>query len=407
MNDTPRANRPHIAIFGRRNTGKSSILNALTNQEIALVSAQAGTTTDPVYKNMELLPVGPVVFIDTAGIDDIGSLGQLRIQKTEQVLEKTDLALLIFDATEDVSKYELELIEELKARQISFIPILNKIDLPHKKPKSYFENYLNIILHEVSTVTYQGIEELKGLIAKVIPENYANPTIVGDLLDEGDICVLVTPIDSSAPKGRLILPQVQTMRDILDNNSIAIVTKETNLKETLSTLAKPPKLVITDSQVFAEVAEILLEDIPLTSFSILFARNKGDLPAMLSGVEALKALQPKDKVLIAEICTHHKQGDDIGTVKIPNILRKLVGEVDIFWCKGTTYPDNIADYKLIIHCGACMINRKQMLSRINQAQEKGVPIINYGIFLAYAAGILDRAIKPFNPCHSDGALLSP
>ncbi len=396
MMETPRANRPHIAILGKRNTGKSSLINVLTNQDIALVSDQAGTTTDPVYKNMELLPVGPIVFIDTAGIDDIGILGDLRVQKTKQVLEKTDLALLVISADNDDIAYETELIKTLKAKQLPFIPILNKVDLPHAQGKAYYEDTLHTTLHEISCLTNQGIEELKQLIMQNIPAEKDHPPLVGDLLKAGDICVLVTPIDSSAPKGRLILPQVQTIRDILDNNAIAIATKETELKTTLEGLSKPPRLVITDSQAFAEVAAILPPDVPLTSFSILFARHKGDLGTMVKGIEALKRLQPKEKVLIAEACTHHKREDDIGRVKIPNLLRKLAGEVDISWASGSNYPDNLQEYKLIIHCGACMLNRKQMMSRIKQAQNAGAPIINYGIFLAYATRILPRALQPFN-----------
>ncbi|NLJ72304.1 MAG: [FeFe] hydrogenase H-cluster maturation GTPase HydF [Syntrophomonadaceae bacterium] len=396
MNNTPRANRPHIGIFGRRNAGKSSLLNALTNQEVALVSEEAGTTTDPVYKNMELLPLGPIVLIDTAGIDDTGILGNLRMQKTSQVLDKTDLAILVIDATEDISDYELDIIGEFIKRQIPYISVLNKIDHPQRKSKTYFGNYLNISLNEVSTKTMEGIDQLKRLIIENISDSFAANTIVGDLLEAGDTCVLVTPIDSGAPRGRLILPQVQTLRDILDNNAMALVTKETNLKTSIGALAKPPKLVITDSQAFAEVDKILPSDIPLTSFSILFARNKGDLATIVTGINAIKTLQAYDKVLIAEICTHHKVAEDIASVKIPNILRKLESKIDISWCSGTAYPDNIEDYKLIIHCGACMINRKQMLSRIKKATEKGVPITNYGVFLAYATGILDRAIKPFN-----------
>lgn len=396
MNNTPRANRPHIGIFGRRNAGKSSLLNALTNQEVALVSEEAGTTTDPVYKNMELLPLGPIVLIDTAGIDDTGILGNLRMQKTSQVLDKTDLAILVIDATEDISDYELDIIGEFIKRQIPYISVLNKIDHPQRKSKTYFGNHLNISLNEVSTKTMEGIDQLKRLIIENISDSFAANTIVGDLLEAGDTCVLVTPIDSGAPRGRLILPQVQTLRDILDNNAMALVTKETNLKTSIGALAKPPKLVITDSQAFAEVDKILPSDIPLTSFSILFARNKGDLATIVTGINAIKTLQAYDKVLIAEICTHHKVAEDIASVKIPNILRKLESKIDISWCSGTAYPDNIEDYKLIIHCGACMINRKQMLSRIKKATEKGVPITNYGVFLAYATGILDRAIKPFN-----------
>lgn len=395
MNNTPRANRPHIAILGRRNAGKSSLLNALTNQTAALVSDEAGTTTDPVYKNMELPPIGPVVLIDTAGIDDSGKLGNLRVQKTAQILEKTDLALLLLSAAEHDLTYELALIETLQTMQIPFIPILNKVDLPEAHLKTYYEDTLKVNVHEISCLTQQGIKELIKIIGENIPQDYEKSTIVGDLIKPGEICVLVTPIDSSAPKGRLILPQVQTIRDILDNSGIAVVTKESELETTLESLSQPPCLVITDAQAFAQVARVLPAHIPLTAFSVLFARYKGNLETMINGIKAIEKLKRGDKVLIAEACTHHSQKDDIGTVKIPNIFKKLEKEVDFDWCRGANYPDNLESYKLIIHCGACMLNRQQMMNRIKKAERANVPITNYGVFLAYANGILNRALEPF------------
>lgn len=397
INGTPRANRPHIAIFGRRNAGKSSLINAITGQDIALVSEQAGTTTDPVYKSMEILPLGPCVLIDTAGIDDEGALGQLRVKKTHEVLEKSDLAILIIDTVLGISTFEKDLLHSFDQQGVPVLGILNKIDL-FKGEKEGLEKELGLNLYPVSTLTGEGIEELKDLITQHTPSNYAQESIVGDLLSPGDLCILVTPIDSAAPKSRLILPQVQTIRDILDHNAQALVVRETELATTLACLKQPPRLVITDSQAFKEVSALLDTSIPLTSFSILFARYKADLKSMMEGIKVVENLKPGDKVLIAEACTHHRQEDDIGTVKIPRLLEKQAGgKLDINWYSGSSYPEDLDSYKLIIHCGACMLNRKQMLSRVRKAQDKNVPIVNYGVFLAYMSGILERTTAMFAP----------
>jgi [FeFe] hydrogenase H-cluster maturation GTPase HydF len=395
INDTPRANRPHIAIFGRRNAGKSSLINAITGQDIALVSEQAGTTTDPVYKSMEILPLGPCVLIDTAGIDDEGTLGQLRVKKTRDVLEKSDLAILIIDPALGISNFEKDLLHSFDQQGVPVLAILNKIDLFTGEIVE-LEIELGLNLHPVSTLTGEGIEELKELIAQHTPSNYTQESIIGDLLSPGDLCLLVTPIDSAAPRGRLILPQVQTIRDILDHNAQALVVKETELPAALASLKQPPRLVITDSQAFKEVSALIDSSIPLTSFSILFARYKADLKSMMEGIKAVENLKPGDKVLIAEACTHHRQEDDIGTIKIPRLLEKQVGgKLDINWYSGSSYPEDLESYKLIVHCGACMLNRKQMLSRLRKAQEKNVPIVNYGVFLAYMNGILERTTAIF------------
>lgn len=395
FNETPRANRPHIAIFGRRNAGKSSLINAITGQEVAVVSEQAGTTTDPVYKSMEILPLGPCVLIDTAGIDDEGILGQLRVKKTREVLEKSDLAILIIDPTLGISNFEKDLLKSFDQQGVPVLGILNKIDLFEGEINELAKE-LGLNLHPVSTLSGEGIAELKELIAQYTPTDYAKESIVGDLLSPGDLCILVTPIDSAAPKGRLILPQVQTIRDILDHNAQALVVRETELPAALAFLKQPPRLVITDSQAFKEVSALLDTSIPLTSFSILFARYKADLKSMIEGIKAVENLKPGDKVLIAEACTHHRQEDDIGSVKIPRLLEKQAGgQLDINWYSGSTYPEDLESYNLIVHCGACMLNRKQMLSRLRKAQEKNIPIVNYGVFLAYMNDILERTTEIF------------
>lgn len=395
MQDTPKANRLHIAIFGRRNAGKSSLINALTNQDIALVSDIPGTTTDPVFKAMEFLPIGPCMLIDTAGIDDIGLLGELRTKKTREVLNQADVALLLLDPYIGVTEVEHELTREIKAKNIPLIGIINKIDLGDVDSKAMVKN-LGISLLEVSAKTGTGISQLKERLIQVAPSNFEEPYIVGDLINPGDICVLVVPIDLSAPKGRLILPQVQTIRDILDNNAVAVVVKESGLCESLKNLSQKPRLVITDSQAFQKVANDTPDDVWMTSFSILFARFKGDLQELVKGAHAVEKLQPGDKVLIAEACTHHAQEDDIGTVQIPGFLRQYVGgDLDFCWVSGTAYPENICDFKLIVHCAACMLNRRQMMHRIQLAREAEVPIVNYGVILAFMNGILDRALEPF------------
>lgn len=395
MQDTPKANRLHIAIFGRRNAGKSSLINALTQQDIALVSAIPGTTTDPVFKAMEIPPLGPCMIIDTAGIDDVGELGELRTKKSRAVLNQTDLALLVIDPAAGISKFERELKEEIIARDIPVIGVLNKTDLGPVETNQ-LEKELGLPLVPVSSRTREGIRLLKERIIQSAPAAFEEPHIVGDLLSPGDICVLVVPIDLAAPKGRLILPQVQTIRDILDNDAIATIVKESGLREALAGLAQKPHLVITDSQAFRQVAAETPDDVLMTSFSILFARYKGDLLELVRGAKAIETLRPGDKVLIAEACTHHAQADDIGRVQIPRWLCQYVGgELDFQWSSGSGYPDNLAEFKLVVHCGACMINRRQMLHRIDMARENHVPIVNYGVLLAFVHGILDRALKPF------------
>ncbi len=396
LNDTPRGSRLHIAIFGRRNAGKSSLINALTNQNLAIVSEIPGTTTDPVYKSMEILPLGPVVLIDTAGIDDTGELGSLRIEKAFAVLAKTDLVLLVIDPATGAGSFEDDVIQRARRNGVSVVGVLNKIDLDHTVQPDELSQNLSVPVIAVSTVTGEGIKELKMEMVKSAPKDWTVPTIVGDLVSPGDVVVLVVPIDLAAPKGRLILPQVQTIRDILDNDALALVVKERELKAAIQSLAVKPKLVITDSQAFLKVDADTPKDIPLTSFSILFARYKGDLKALAEGAQAIERLEPGDRVLIAEACTHHRVEDDIGTVKIPRWLRQIVGgPLEFDYASGLELPKNIGDYKLVIHCGACMINRREMLHRLMEAGGAGVPIVNYGVLIAYVHGILKRALAPF------------
>ena len=396
MQDTPKGERLHIAIFGKRNAGKSSLINALTKQDVALVSDLPGTTTDPVYKAMEILPLGPVVLIDTAGLDDEGQLGLLRVEKSKAVLNKTDLAILVIDGQSELTEFDVKIFQEIKAKNIPIVVVVNKIDLQKRiMPHSIVEQLGNDVV-EVSTVTGAGIELLKGLLIKNTPEKWGEETLVGDIVKADDNVVLVVPIDSAAPKGRLILPQVQVLREILDNDANAIIAKENKLKEALANLKRPPSLVITDSQVFGEIESIVPEAIPFTSFSILFARYKGDLTTYINGVKALEKLAKNDKILIAEGCTHHRQKDDIGTVKIPKWLKEYTSvDLTFDWVNGGQYPANLAEYKLIIHCGACMLNRREVLYRNSIAKEQNVPIVNYGILIAYLKGILPRVIKPF------------
>ena len=396
LNKTPNANRLHIAIFGKRNMGKSTLINAITNQNIAIVSDYAGTTTDPVYKAMEILPIGPVVLIDTAGFDDEGSLGELRIEKTLEVIKKTDIALLVVDS-KGFSYFDVNIINKLKETNTPFIVVLNKSDLNDSNciflEELKTEDY---IFTQVSAKEKIRIEELKNLIIKHSPKSFEQPSILGELINPGDHVVLVTPIDTGMPKGRLILPQVQMIRDILDNDAIVHQCKEKELRYLLDSLKIKPKLVITDSQVFSSVSADTPEDIALTSFSILFAKYKGDLFKLVEGAKALKNLKAGDKVLIAEACTHHAQPDDIGTVKIPRWIKSHINSDIIFeFTSGRDYPDILHEYKLVIHCGACTLNRKEMLNRIESSLEKGTPIINYGLCIAYLHGIFERALKPF------------
>ncbi|MDK2800116.1 MAG: hypothetical protein PWP27_1964 [Clostridiales bacterium] len=398
MNTTPISSRLHIAIFGRRNAGKSSLINALTNQPIALVSDVAGTTTDPVSKAMELLPIGPVVIIDTAGIDDEGTLGQMRVKRTYEVLNGTDLAILVVDAQAGVTGFELDVVQRIRDKNIPVIGVINKTDIVDitEQQRETWKKELKLNLIEVSAANGTGIELLKNEIIREAPYEERETSLMSGLIHPGDFVVLVVPIDKAAPKGRLILPQQQVIRDILDHDAMAIVTKEHELKETLAYLGKKPSIVVTDSQVFLKVAADTPRDIPMTSFSILMARHKGDLNELVKGAKAIESLSPGDKVLIAEACTHHRQSDDIGTVKIPRWLRQAVGgELQFEWFSGTGFPQNLQEYKLIVHCGGCMINRREMLYRISLAKGQDIPIVNYGVLIAYVHGILPRALKPF------------
>lgn len=400
MQQTPRSNRLHIAIFGKRNAGKSSLINAITNQDIALVSSIAGTTTDPVYKAMEILPIGPVVLIDTAGIDDEGELGSLRINKTYQVLNKTELAIIVIDGKNGITDFDKDVILKVKEKSIPLIGVVNKTDIKEAKDgllKLWSEEY-NIPFIKVSAYTKEGIEELKNTIIKEANLKEHKRVIIGDLIDPLDFVVLVTPIDKAAPKGRLILPQQQTIRDIIDHGGISIVTRETELKNTLKSLGKKPKLVVTDSQAFKKVNEDTPKDIVLTSFSILFARYKGDLKELVSGVAKIKDLNPGDNVLICEGCTHHRQDGDIGRDKIPNWIEKIVGgKLNFQWTSGTAYPESeeMKKFDLIVHCGGCMLNPKEMQYRIEQAKINNTPIVNYGVLIGYVTGVLERALEPF------------
>jgi len=400
LNTTPQGERLHIALFGRRNVGKSNLINALTGQEVSIVSDVKGTTTDPVYKAMELLPLGPIVIIDTPGLDDEGALGELRVQRTRDVLNKTDVALLVTEAEAGLGACERELLALVRAKNIPLLVVFNKNDLtpPSEAALKQAADAAQAPVLSVSSLTRDGVEELKLALAKIVPEESDTFRIVADLLSPSDIVVLVTPIDKAAPKGRLILPQQQTIRDILEADAIAVVTKEFELRETLASLGRKPRLVITDSQVFAKVSADTPRDVPLTSFSILFARYKGDLDTLVRGAEAAETLKDGDRILMAEGCTHHRQSDDIGTVKIPRWLRQHAGKRLVFeHASGMKYPHDLSQYALIIHCGACMLNRREMHYRIQQAKAAGVPIVNYGVLIASMQGILARCLEPFRP----------
>ena len=410
LNSTPSANRVHIGFFGRRNAGKSSVVNAVTGQELAVVSDTKGTTTDPVYKSMELLPIGPVMIIDTPGFDDEGALGELRVRKTKQVLNKTDIAVLVVDATEGKKQCDEELIRIFKEKEIPYIIVNNKADLLSDEiSEKVCQNNVseqrkaeqNALLSSgqelyVSALTGAGIYELKECIGKLTPNEDMTLKIVGDLLHPGDFVVLVVPIDSAAPKGRLILPQQQTIRDVLEANAAAIVVKESELKQTLEQLGRSPAMVITDSQVFEQVSEEVSEEIPLTSFSILMARYKGYLETAVNGVAAIDHLKDGDKILISEGCTHHRQCDDIGTVKIPRWLKQHTGkELIIETSSGTEFPEDLTSYALVIHCGGCMLNEREVKYRMKCAEDQKVPFTNYGIAIAQMKGILKRSVELF------------
>ncbi len=398
LNSTPSAERVHIGFFGRRNAGKSSVVNAVTGQELAVVSEVKGTTTDPVQKAMELLPLGPVVIIDTPGIDDVGKLGELRVQKTKQILNKTDVAVLVMDATMGISEAELELLGIFREKKIPYVLAFNKDDLTEGEDvpagNDLAEKVDNII--RISAKTGYQIEELKEKIAHLAIPEKTTQRIVGDLLHPLDFVVLVVPIDSAAPKGRLILPQQQTIRDILETGAVSIVVRDGELAETLRQLGQRPAMVITDSQAFAKVSAETPVEIPLTSFSILFARYKGNLLGAVQGAAAVEQLQDGDKVLISEGCTHHRQCDDIGSVKIPRWLADYTGkQLQIEFSSGTEFPEDLSGYKLVIHCGACMLNEREMRYRLKCAADQGVPITNYGIIIAYMQGILRRSVELF------------
>ena len=398
MNQTPLANRYAIGLFGRRNAGKSSLINALAGQPVAVTSEIPGTTTDPVKKAMELLPIGPVVLIDTAGLDDEGELGQKRVEKAYEELRRCNLALVVADAAQRVSSFEEDFLDQLKKRRIPAVLVLNKCDSaqPDGAALSALSARLGVPVTAVSALTGQGIDALKAQIIQSAQLEDAEPALVGDLIQSGDIVVLVTPIDKAAPKGRLILPQQQTIRDILEADAIAVVAKEHELKRALERLAAPPKLVITDSQAFSKVAADTPPEVPMTSFSILFARQKADLAQMVRGVKRIERLKPGDRVLIVEGCTHHRQSDDIGTVKIPRWIRQFAGGgVQFEWASGACFPKDVSPYSLIVHCGGCMLNRREMSFRVEEAARQGVSVTNYGVVIAYVLGILPRALEPF------------
>ncbi len=434
MNTTPQGERTRIVLLGRCNVGKSSLINALAGQPVAIVSSVKGTTTDPVRKAMEILPIGPVLLCDTPGLDDAGDLGALRMARTQDELRQADLVLVVTDAATGIGPLEAEVIAKLRAAKTPYIVVCNRADELVEGRKSKVESpdcanrqtvkpsnrqtdegtgngeWVTDTNRQtdkptnrqtageaslaVSALTGQGIEELKAAIIKALPDDARRP-IASDLVKAGDVVILVVPIDSAAPKGRLILPQQQVIRDLLDAGVMPLVTRETELAKALDALAAPPSLVITDSQAFAAVAATLPPETPLTSFSILFARYKGDLAALAAGADAVANLRDGDRILIAEGCTHHRQEDDIGTVKIPRLLQKKTGKNLVFaHAAGMHYPDNLADYALVVHCGGCMLNRREMLYRIAAAQAAGVPIVNYGVLLACLNGILPRALAP-------------
>ena len=399
MNQTPASERVHISFFGKRNAGKSSVINAVTGQDLAIVSSVMGTTTDPVYKTMELLPLGPVMVIDTPGIDDEGELGALRVRKSYQVLNKTDIAILVIDSTAGKGEEELELIHRFHKKGIPYLIVYNKIDLlPTEKIKDLA---MSVRAGEVLVSASDGmnIQELKEKIASLKPEDTHKYPLIQDLIEPLDLVILVVPIDKAAPKGRLILPQQQTIRDILERGALSLVVRDTELKSTLDHFLAQgvcPKLVVTDSQAFARVSKDVPENITLTSFSILFARYKGELETQLKGVTALSSIEDGDRILIAEGCTHHRQCGDIGTCKMPEWIRNYTGKKPVFeFTSGTEFPDDVSSYKMVVHCGGCMLNEREMKYRIACCQDQGVPITNYGILIAQVTGILKRSLGPF------------
>lgn len=399
MNQTPASERVHVSFFGKRNAGKSSIINAVTGQDLAIVSSVMGTTTDPVYKTMELLPLGPVMVIDTPGIDDEGELGALRVHKSYQVLNKTDIAILVIDSTAGKGEEELELIHRFHKKGIPYLIVYNKIDL--LSTEKIKDLAMSVRAGEVLVSASDGmnIQELKEKIASLKPEDTHKYPLIQDLIDPLDLVILVVPIDKAAPKGRLILPQQQTIRDILERGALSLVVRDTELKSTLDHFLAQgvcPKLVVTDSQAFARVSKAVPENITLTSFSILFSRYKGELETQLKGIAALSSIEDGDRILIAEGCTHHRQCGDIGTCKMPEWIRNYTGKKPVFeFTSGTEFPDDVSSYKMVIHCGGCMLNEREMKYRIACCQDQGVPITNYGILIAQVTGILKRSLGPF------------
>jgi [FeFe] hydrogenase H-cluster maturation GTPase HydF len=397
MTRTPKSLRLHIALLGRRNVGKSSLLNAITRQQVSIVSPVPGTTTDPVEKPMELLPLGPVLFIDTAGVDDSGELGALRVEKTRQVLDRADLAVLVSEAG-IWGTFEAQMVSELQARQLPVLVVFNKADLNPVDPRATEQlGSMKIPWVQVCAREGKGIEELRRALLETAPADFVNsPAILGDLVGAGEMAVLVVPIDKEAPKGRLILPQVQAIRDLLDSDAFCLVVKERELRTALERLRVPPKLVVTDSQAFLKVAADTPGSVPLTSFSILMSRFKGDLVTQVQGAMAIDRLQAGDRILVAEACSHHPIGEDIGRVKIPRWLTQYVGgALEFVHVQGHDFPADLSPYRLVIHCGACMWNRREMLSRILKCQAAGVPVTNYGLTIAYSLGIFERALAPF------------
>ena len=399
MNQTPASERVHISFFGKRNAGKSSVINAVTGQDLAIVSSVMGTTTDPVYKTMELLPLGPVMVIDTPGIDDEGELGALRVHKSYQVLNKTDIAILVIDSTAGKGEEELELIHRFHKKGIPYLIVYNKIDL--LSTEKIKDLAMSVRAGEVLVSASDGmnIQELKEKIASLKPEDTHKYPLIQDLIEPLDLVILVVPIDKAAPKGRLILPQQQTIRDILERGALSLVVRDTELKSTLDHFLAQgvcPKLVVTDSQAFARVSKAVPENITLTSFSILFSRYKGELEIQLKGIAALSSIEDGDRILIAEGCTHHRQCGDIGTCKMPEWIRNYTGKKPVFeFTSGTEFPDDVSSYKMVVHCGGCMLNEREMKYRIACCQDQGVPITNYGILIAQVTGILKRSLGSF------------